>query len=243
KQHAFARESEHYKAVSISLVKAQAVFFPLLLLLIGLSTLITVYVGGIQVIQGNITSGNIAEFIVYVNQLTFPAMSLAWVTSLVQRAAASQKRINEFLKTQPSIVSPPSAPHKLHGHIQFKDVSFTYPDTGITALQDVSFEVQAGKMLAIIGKTGSGKSTIASLLMRMYDVTTGTIQLDGIDIRQLNLQNMRAQMGYVPQDVFLFSDTLARNIAFGRDTEYMPEIEAAAKAAAVYDNIIGFEKG
>ena len=242
KQQAFQKESDHYKDVSISLVKAQAVFFPIILFLVGLSTIITVYVGGIQVARGNITSGNIAEFIVYVNQLTFPAMSLAWVTSLVQRAAASQERINEFLHTQPSIVSPTLNLDTIKGHIEFNKVSFTYPDTGIEALKNVSFKAEKGKILAIIGKTGSGKSTIASLLMRMYDPVQGNILIDAKDVKSFNLQALRSQMGYVPQDVFLFSDTIGRNIAFGLDQEDSAAIKAAAKSAVVYDNIMGFEK-
>lgn len=242
KQQAFQKESDHYKDVSISLVKAQAIFFPIILLLVGLSTIITVYVGGLQVAKGNITSGNIAEFIVYVNQLTFPAMSLAWVTSLVQRAAASQERINEFLHTQPQIVSTTLTPKNLEGKIAFNQVSFTYPETGIQALKAVSFTAEKGKILAIIGKTGSGKSTIASLLLRMYDPQEGTVTIDDQDLRSFNLQNLRSQIGYVPQDVFLFSDTIGRNIAFGMDTEDTEAIEKAAKAAAVYDNIMGFDK-
>lgn len=242
KQSTFRKESEHYKNVSISLVKAQAIFFPLILFLVGLSTIITVFVGGIQVARGNITSGNIAEFIVYVNQLTFPAMSLAWVTSLIQRAAASQERINEFLKTRPNIVSPNQEVRKVAGQVEFRNVSFTYPDTGIQALKNVSFRAGKGKILAIIGRTGSGKSTIASLIMRMYDPDQGVIAIDGKDLKSFNLQSLRSQIGYVPQDVFLFSDTIGRNVAFGMDQADSHAIERAAKAAAVYDNIMGFEK-
>ncbi len=243
KMKRFAEESNVYKQVSISLVKVQAIFFPLIVLLIGLSTVITVYVGGIQVMGGHITSGNIAEFIVYVNQLTFPAMSLAWVTSLVQRAAASQQRINEFLQTQPEIVSPSVPPKEIEGHILFDQVSFTYPDTGIQALKNISFEVKPGQILAIIGRTGSGKTTIANLLMRMYDTDTGTIRIDGTPLTQLNLPSYRSQVGFIPQDVFLFSDTIGRNIAFGLDTEDREKVEEAARNAAVYDNIIRFENG
>ncbi|MGK6351222.1 ABC transporter ATP-binding protein [Parapedobacter sp. DT-150] len=243
KQDRFTDESNHYRQASLALVKTEAVFFPLILLLIGLSTVITVYVGGLEVAKGTITSGNIAEFIIYVNQLTFPAMALAWVTSLIQRAAASQKRINEFLRTQPEIQSTVQGPWEANGHIRFENVSFTYPDTGIQAVKNVSFEVMPGEVLAIVGKTGSGKSTLANLLMRMYDVHTGSVNIDGKDIRQLPLQSFRTQVGFVPQDVFLFSDTIANNIAFGLDETRMDQVEEAAKRAAVYDNITAFEHG
>lgn len=239
----FLKEGNTYKDVSISLVKAQAIFFPLILLLVGLSTILTVFIGGQEVIKGNISSGNIAEFIVYVNQLTFPAMSLAWVNSLIQRAAASQKRINEFLETQPEIANAKGIEAKIQGDIKFDQVSFTYPDTGIEALKKVSFEIEQGKTLAILGRTGSGKSTIAALLMRMYDYQSGSITVDNKEILAYNLLNYRQQIGYVPQDVFLFSDTIARNIAFGQDKEDIKQIEEAARVAAVYDNIVNFEKG
>jgi len=239
----FRKEGDIYKDVSISLVKAQAIFFPLILMLVGLSTILTVYIGGQEVIKGNISSGNIAEFIVYVNQLTFPAMSLAWVNSLIQRAAASQKRINEFLKTQPEIYNISSSSNKINGHIKFDNVSFSYPHTGIEALKNVTFEVKQGETLAILGRTGSGKSTIAALLMRMYDVQSGSILMDNKPISSYNLQDYRRQFGYVPQGVFLFSDTIARNIAFGLDNENQEKVETAAKAAAVYNNIINFANG
>ena len=244
KMDRFTDESNTYRDAALSLVKTEAIFFPLILLLIGLSTVITVYVGGLEVAKGTITSGNIAEFIIYVNQLTFPAMALAWVTSLIQRAAASQKRINEFLQTQPEIQSPAAATAvDTAGHIAFEGVSFTYPDTGIRALQNVSFEVKPGEVLAIIGKTGSGKSTLANLLLRMYDVQEGAIRVDGHDIRELQLQHYRSQVGFVPQDVFLFSDTIANNIAFGLDTADSDAVENAARQAAVYHNITAFEQG
>src|SRR5690606_17128095 len=238
----FTDESNTYRNAALALVKTEAIFFPLILLLIGLSTVITVYVGGLEVAKGTITSGNIAEFIIYVNQLTFPAMALAWVTSLIQRAAASQKRINEFLRTQPEIHSVATGALHMNGHIQFEHVSFTYPDTGIQALNDVSFEVKPGEVLAIVGKTGSGKSTLANLLMRMYDVQTGTIRVDGSDIRQLPLQAYRSQIGFVPQDVFLFSDSIGNNIAFGLDNTDRDEVENAAPQAAVHHNIAACEK-
>lgn len=236
----FNSQSECYKQESLDLAKTQALFFPLMLIMIGLSTLSTIYIGGLQVIAGTISAGNIAEFIVYVNQLTFPITSLGWVTMLIQRGAASQKRINEFLKTVPEIVNTNFDNQIIEGNIIFDNVSFIYPDTGIRALENVSFKVKKGEVLAIIGKTGSGKSTLANLLMRMYDVTAGQINIDGENIRHLNLDNYRSNIGFVPQDVFLFSDTIARNIAFGNNILNMPDVIQAAKDAAVYTNIINF---
>jgi ATP-binding cassette subfamily B protein len=234
----FVKESEHYKVQSLDLTQVQALFFPMMLLLVGLSNVLIIYIGGIEVMKGNITSGNIAEFIVYLTQLTFPVMSLGWVTSLIQRAAASQKRINEFLHEEPEIVSPVVQPQPVKGNIVFDNVSFVYPETGIEALKSVSFTIEPGQLVAIIGRTGSGKSTIANLLMRMYDVTGGTIQIDGTGINELNLESYRAQVGFVPQEVFLFSDTIANNIAFSADKLDMPVVEQAAKDAAVYSNIM-----
>lgn len=242
KMGVFADESNYYNKVSLDLVRVQAIFFPLIIFLVGFSTIITVYVGGIEVNNGTITAGNIAEFILYVNQLTFPAMSLAWVTSLFQRAAASQKRINEFLKTEPEIMDGQSEV-ALQGNIEVKDLHFTYPDTGIKAIDGLSFTIAKGKTLAIIGRTGSGKSTLANLLLRMYDADKGSIQYDGTAIEKLKISSLRSQIGFVPQQVFLFSDTIAKNIAFGLDNVDMPRIEKAAKDAAVYENIVGFEDG
>ena len=239
----FDAESKNYKNHSLALVQVQALFFPLILLLVGLSTIITVYVGGIEVINGTISSGNIAEFIVYVTQLTFPVMSLGWVTSLIQRAAASQKRINEFLHTQPEISSVKVEPNHINGRIEFKNVSFIYPDTGIEALKNVSFEVKPGEFMAIIGRTGSGKSTIANLLMRMYDTDSGEILIDKKTLRDLDLNNFREQVGFVPQEVFLFSDSIKNNIAFGISDPGNEIIETAAKNADVYQNIKAFDKG
>ncbi|MDB5138903.1 MAG: ATP-binding cassette, subfamily [Mucilaginibacter sp.] len=239
----FASESENYKMHSMALAKVQAMFYPTMLLLVGLSNVITMYIGGIEVMKGNITSGNIAEFIVYLNQLTFPVISLGWVTSLVQRAAASQKRINEFLHEQPEIKSPDVPAKAINGQIEFNNVSFIYPDTGIQALKNISFTAKPGEMVAIIGRTGSGKSTIANLIMRMYDCTDGNILIDGQSVKQLNLESYRSQIGFVPQEVFLFSDTIANNIAFSADTLDMEKVTQAAKDAAVYNNIIELEKG
>ncbi|TFF35906.1 ABC transporter ATP-binding protein [Mucilaginibacter psychrotolerans] len=239
----FAAESEDYKTQSMAMAKVQAMFFPSMLLLIGLSNVITIYIGGVEVMKGNITAGNIAEFIVYLNMLAFPVISLGWVTSLVQRAAASQKRINEFLQEEPEIQSPKALPHALTGKIEFRDVSFTYPDTGIKALQHVSFVANPSEMVAIIGRTGSGKSTIGNLIMRMYDTTGGEILVDDKPLKQLNLDSYRSQIGFVPQEVFLFSDIISHNIAFSADVLDMPRVEQAAKDAAVYNNIMELEKG
>lgn len=235
----FAEESEDYKGKALGLVKVNAFFYPLMLLLIGASTIITVYVGGLKVAQGSVTPGNIAEFVIYVNMLTWPVTAIGWIASIIQQAAASQKRINEFLNTEPTINNPVNNPHPLEGLIEFNDVSFTYPDTGIKALQKVNFKLNPGQKMAIIGRTGSGKTTIADLLVRMYDVSDGKICIDGKDVREHDLENLRERIGYVPQDVFLFSDTIANNIAFGvenTETE-KTDIEQFAKYAAVYDDI------
>lgn len=239
----FAEESEHYKTHSMALVKVQALFYPTMLLLVGVSNVIIIYVGGVEVMKGNITAGNVAEFIIYLNMLTFPVMALGWVSSLIQRAAASQKRINEFLHEQPEIVSPKVETKVITGKIAFNNVSFIYPDTGIQALSSVSFEVSPGEMVAIIGRTGSGKSTIANLLMRMYDTTGGEILIDDQPLTTINLEGYRAQVGFVPQEVFLFSDTIANNIAFSADVLDITRVERAAKDAAVYNNIMDLEKG
>ncbi|PRD48332.1 ABC transporter ATP-binding protein [Sphingobacterium haloxyli] len=242
KMDIFRNESNVYNRVSLDLVRVQAIFFPLIIFLIGFSTIITVYVGGIEVTNGTITAGNIAEFIMYVNQLTFPAMSLAWVTSLFQRAAASQKRINEFLKTKPEIKDGDTTP-TLQGNIRVENLSFTYPETGIKAIDNLSFTIKRGQTLAIIGKTGSGKSTLANLLLRMYDADQGNIYYDGTPLQQIKIKALRSQIGFVPQQVFLFSDTIANNIAFGLDILEQDKVEQAAKDAAVYDNVVNFDNG
>lgn len=240
----FNEESEEYRRKTMGLVNVQAVFFPTVLTLIGISTLLTIYVGGKEVIAGNITAGNIAEFIVYVNMLTWPVTSVGWVTSLVQRASASQKRINEYLHTEPSIKNDITIEEvALSGLIKFENVSFTYPETGIKALDNVSFEIGIGKTLAITGRTGSGKSSIANLLFRMYDVDNGSISIDDLDVKDLPLYHYRNQMALVPQEVFLFSDTIRNNIAFGIDHFTEEQIVQAAQNAVVYDNIIQFDKG
>lgn len=239
----FADESQIYKHKSLSLAKVDAYFFPLMLLMVGASTLLTVYVGGVQVIKGEVTPGNIAEFVIYVNMLTWPVTAIGWIASIMQQAAASQKRINEFLQTKPDITNPVHHPEPIEGHIVFDNVRFVYPDTGIRALNGVSFDLKPGQKMAVIGRTGAGKTTIADLLVRMYDVTEGTIKIDGKDLRHLDLDNLRKRVGYVPQDVFLFSDTVAGNIAFGKPDATRSEIEMFARHAAVYNDIIELPEG
>jgi ATP-binding cassette, subfamily B, multidrug efflux pump len=242
----FANQSETLRLKSLELVRVDSLFFPLMALMIGASTIITVYVGGLQVVAGNVTPGNIAEFVIYINMLTWPVTAIGWIASLTQQAAASQKRINEFLNTQPVITNPVPAgtvSPALKGHIQFENVTFVYPDTGIKALENVSFELLPGQKMAIIGRTGSGKTTIADLLVRLYDVTEGRILLDGRDIRTHDLHQLRREVGYVPQDVFLFSDTVFGNIAFGKDSISREQAEFYARSAAVHDEITGLSEG
>ena len=242
----FEKESLKYREKSMELVKINSMFFPLMLLLVGISTLLVVYVGGLEVIRGNVTHGNIAEFIIYVNMLTWPVAALGWVTAIVQRAAASQERINEFMHTEPEIVSDESNAIKIKGRIEFSNVSFVYPDSGIKALEDISFVVQPGESLAVLGRTGSGKSTVANLLVRMYDAGSGKILIDGHPIESISLTALRENIGYVPQDVFLFSDSIANNISFGishTENGMMREkVHQAAKDAVIFDNIMEFEK-
>jgi ATP-binding cassette subfamily B multidrug efflux pump len=239
----FKKESETYKDKNMDLVKTDALFQPFMILLIGLSTIITIYIGGKESIQGKISIGNIAEFIIYVSKLTWPVASLGWVTSLIQRASASQKRLNEFLDTRPEIQSPNNTPFTMQGKLEFRNVSFRYPESGTQALSAISFVLEPGTSLAILGHTGSGKSTIANLLCRLYDPDSGEILIDGKNIRTLDLPSLRRQIGYVPQEVFLFSDSISGNIAFSTSGMH-PEknerglIEQAAKEAAIYSNIM-----
>ena len=240
----FKTESDDYKDKSISLAKVNALFIPLIMALVGLSSVITVFIGGGEVISGAISAGVIAEFIIYVNMLTWPVASLGWITSIVQRAAASQRRINEFLHTKTDIISEANVANDLQGNVAFRDVTFVYPDSGIKALDHVSFEVAAGQSIAIVGTTGSGKSTIANIIPRMYDVTEGDVLIDGIDIKQYNLESLRSQIGYVPQDVFLFSDTVFNNVAFGSIGRAQQEqVERAAYIADLKATIEDFPEG
>ncbi len=235
--------ADESKSKSLSLAKIQALFGPLMLALIGISNLVVIYFGGIMYINGTIKSiGTIAEFILYVNMLTWPVASLGWVSSMVQEAEASQKRINEFLKIEPEIQNMNPDKSVIEGTISFENVSYTYEDTNIKALQNISFTVHKGETLAILGKTGSGKSTIVSLISRLYDVTEGRITIDGNEISKVNLYDLRNSIGIVPQDAFLFSDTIKNNIKFGKENATDEEVEAAAKNAEVHNNIIGFNK-
>ena len=237
----FTKESDVYKRQSLKLTRVQALFFPIITALIGLSTMLTVYAGSVEVINGSaLTFGNIAEFIIYVNILTWPVTSLGWTSSLVQRAEASQKRINEFLKTKTDIVSDKNLVREIAGKIEFDHVSFTYPDTGIKALKKLSLKVNPGESLAIIGTTGSGKSTVSNLVTRLYDVTEGEVRIDDQPIKDYDLVHLRRQMGVVPQDVFLFSDTIFNNIAFGLKSADEEKVIQAAKDADVYNNIVAF---
>jgi len=241
-QH-FEAESNLYKAKSLHLAKIDAIYFPAMNFLIGLSLIATIYFGGIEVGAGKLTPGNIAEFLIYMNMLMWPVSSLGWVASLIQRASASMKRINEFLKQQPTIQNNNTAIEKLQGNITFNNVNFVYPDTGIKALKNVTFNIPKGQRWAIIGRTGSGKTTIAELLMRMYDVTDGTIKIDNKNLCDWNLGSLRHQIGYVPQDVFLFSDTVSENIAFGVKEMQQSEVEKFARYASVDNEIEHFQHG
>ena len=225
------------------MTKVDALFSPAVGFLIGLSTIICVYIGGQEIISGKITAGNITEFIMYVFMLTWPLTALGWTSGQIQRAAASQKRINEFLKIKTEIVSDKKLKTDLKGNIKFENVSFTYPDTGIEALKNISFEAKEGESVAIIGTTGSGKSSIANLIFRMYDTTSGHLTFDGTDIKDFDISNFRNQMSYVPQDVFLFSDSIKSNIAFGKTKIDEDEVFDAAKKAEIYENIKGFPEG
>jgi ATP-binding cassette subfamily B multidrug efflux pump len=240
----FSQLANSQRKKRLGLSKIQALFFPLMLLLIGASNLLVIYIGGKQYMNGQIEEiGIIAEFIIYVNMLTWPVASIGWVTSLVQEAEASQKRINEFLKETPSIVNPTKTATPIRGSIVFKQVHFTYEDTNIEALKGISFELEKGKTLAIIGDTGSGKSTILELIGRLYDVQKGVIEIDGVNIKDLNLTSLRTSIGFVPQDPFLFSDSLKNNIKFGKNNATDSEVIEAAKKAMVHTNIINFKNG
>ncbi|MDG1718515.1 MAG: ABC transporter ATP-binding protein [Flavobacteriales bacterium] len=238
----FYSECKNYTKKQLQLVSVEAWFFPLIILLIGISTITTIYIGGLESFEGNITTGNIAEFIIYVNMLTWPVASVGWVTSLVQRAEASMERINEFLDTKSEIVNPTNERTDTIGDIQFKNISFTYPDTGIQALKNISFTLKENETLGIFGKTGSGKSTIANLICRLYDSSEGDISSGGKNIKKLNLSDLRQNIGYVPQDGFLFSGTVNENISFGKDKFTAEEIKQAARIAEIDDEIENFPK-
>ena len=239
----FTSQSQQYNKKSVSLARINALFYPLMILLIGISTLITVYAGGTLVVNGSISTGNIAEFVIYVNMLTWPVTSIGWIASIIQQASASQKRINEFMQTKPSILSGNTEDFKLNGEIVFNNVGLTYSDTGICALKNIQLHIKAGEKIAIIGKTGSGKSSFAELLLRMNDVSEGEILFDGMRVKDLNLGRLREQIGYVPQDVFLFSDSLKQNITFGKPDASDAEIEKTIFDASLTDEIKTFPDG
>ena len=239
----FDKIANESKEKNIHLQKANALFFPLMILLIGISNLFVIYIGGTQYINGEIQFGTIIEFMLYVNILTWPVAVVGWVTSMVQQAEASQARINEFLKEIPEIQNTNTFSSELNGNVTFKNVTFTYDDTNITALKNISFTVKSGKTLAILGKTGSGKSTIIELISRLYDTKIGSVLLDEIPIKEVNLNAVRSQIGFVPQDPFLFSESIEENIKFGKESATKEEIISAAKNADVHDNIINFPNG
>ena len=245
-QRFFTKNSEEYKKNALSLAKTEAIYFPSMALLIGLSTLITILVGGLDIINKveGADVGKIAEFVMYIQMLTFPVSAIGWTASMTQRAVASQRRLNEFLQTAPDIKDAPAAEaHDLEGDISFENVNFTYPHTGIHAIKDFSLQIKKGEKIAIVGKTGSGKSTIAQLLLRMYDTDTGVLRYDGKPIETLQLQRLRDQLSYVPQDVFLFSDTIKNNIRFGKAGAGDEEVNEAARQASIFNEISYFADG
>ncbi|HUC81260.1 MAG TPA: ABC transporter ATP-binding protein [Flavisolibacter sp.] len=243
---AFEKTSENYRSGAVGLAKVEAMYFPSMTLLIGLSTLLTIMIGGIYYIRGDHGIGidTIVEFVIYINMLTFPVSAIGWTASMIQRAAASQKRLNEFLHTAPAIASPASAETVvLTGDIRFENVSFTYAHTGITAIKNLNLHIRAGERIAVVGRTGSGKSTLIQLVLRLFDVSRGKLLLNEKPIQQINLANLREHMSYVPQDGFLFSDTVEANIAFGTKWLDKEKVQEAAKQAVVHNDIEGFAKG
>lgn len=240
----FAAQSQDYKLKSMELARVNAFFYPLMLLLVGASTIVTVFVGGKMVLAGKISPGNIAEFVIYVNMLTWPVTAIGWVASIIQQASVSQKRINTVLREVVQVQnSDQPIAGKLRGSIEFKDVSFVYPDSGIEGLKNISFNLNPGDKMAIIGRTGGGKTTIAELLLRNYDVNQGEILIDGVDIRNHELQNLRSRLGYVPQDSFLFSDTISKNVSFGNPDVNQAEIEKYCAYASIDSDIKELPEG
>jgi ATP-binding cassette subfamily B multidrug efflux pump len=240
----FEDNSEKYRRDATTLAKIESLYFPSMSLFIGISTLLTIMIGGLSVIEGHMKLATIVEFVIYINMLTFPVSAIGWTASMIQRAAASQKRLNEFLHTKPLVHDIQGAEaRKLTGAISFRSVDFIYPNTGIKALSNLSLDIPAGQKVAIVGRTGSGKSTLVQLLLRLYDASNGSLLLDGADIRSIRLESLRSQVSYVPQDGFLFSDSVARNISFGADGVGQEQIENAARAAAVHRDISSFPGG
>ena len=242
---AFEEMGEDYRNKQLDLAKTDAVFFPLMFFLTGLSTLITIVAGGFEVLNGRASLGNIAEFVIYVNMLTWPVTSLGWTSSLVQRAAASQARINEFLNTKPEIQSTNLSEFTFNEFIQFENIGLTYPEKSEKALRNINFTLKKGESLAILGNTGSGKTSIANLLLRLLEPTEGRILIDGIDLKNINLGSYRRSIGYVPQEVFLFSDSILNNISFGLATNHqnLEKIKNASNEAALTENIKNFKEG
>jgi ATP-binding cassette subfamily B protein len=236
----FQIESDQYKGLQMKLVKSDALFMPVISILVGLSTILTIYIGASQVEKGAITVGTIVQFVFYVNQLTWPFASVGWVTSLVRKAEASQTRINEFLQAKPIIKNNPTASTPIHGNIKWENVSYTYPDTGIKALKNVSFELKQGQSMGIIGKTGSGKSTLFQLMTKNFDPTQGEIAFENTPLPQVDLIQIRKSISWVPQEVFLFSDTIKSNILFGKDDASQEDLIAAADDAGVLQDILQF---
>ncbi|MDQ1087752.1 ABC transporter ATP-binding protein [Siphonobacter sp. SORGH_AS_1065] len=239
----FENQSENYRNKSLNLIKVDSLFTPLIFLLVGLSNILCVYIGGQEVIAGRLTPGNIAEFLIYVNMLTWPVTALGWTTSQIQRAAASQTRINEFLQQKTDLVSTKNLQKEISGDVEFKHVTFIYPDSGIIALKNFNLRIKAGETVAILGGTGSGKSTLANLLTRMYDTSSGEILIDQEAIQAYDIPTLRRQMGYVPQDVFLFSDNISNNVRFGLPDLPQDKVVQATKDADLYGNIVDFPEG
>lgn len=238
----FRSGAEEFKKRSLQMVRVDSLFYPLVMVLVGLSNVLVIYIGGQEIINGRLTAGNIAEFIIYLNMMTWPVMAIGWTTSQVQRAAASQVRINEFLNEKSEIVSEKGLKPEVNGHLSFRNVRFVYSDSGIVALDNFNLEVKAGQSVAILGTTGSGKSTLANLIVRMYD-PEGEIRVDNIPLKDYDVSYIRRQIGYVPQEVFLFSDTIENNVRFGGGDLSMEQVVQAVKDADLYDNIMGFPEG
>lgn len=233
----FKQESDEFKTMSLDLAKVNALFFPTIVLLIGVSTIITVYIGGIEVSKGNITHGNIAEFVIYINLLTWPVTAIGWIASIVQQASASQMRLNEFLEQSPNVKNEGNLKSPLSGNLAFNKVSFTYPDSGIQAMNQLDFTLKKGEKLMIVGRTASGKSTIADLMVRMYDPSSGKISINGKALQEYDLGHLRKNIAYIPQDVFLFSDTVENNIRFGNDDATLDQIIKIAEKASINKEI------
>ena len=239
----FENESEDYRNKNMALALIEAMFIPLMMVLIGMSTILVIYVGGLQVFDGTITTGNIAEFVIYINMLTWPVTAIGWIASIIQQANVSQGRINEFMHIEPEIQNSGHYKEPISGQLTFDHVTFVYPDTGVKALDNVSFQIQQGQKVAIIGRTASGKTTVAELILRMYDPTSGQILLDGVSLEDYDLKVLRENIAYVPQDVFLFSDTIEANIKFGRADATDEEMKLYARYAAIHEDIEALPDG